>query len=169
MMRILVNNPAGIQEIIEIGDGGAYFDPERVLWHEAIDGPLPEITLGGMVRIAAVDAVEATDDTEAIQAVPASLVFIQDLYDARVILRDVPQSVTMAQARKALILAGVSIASVDTAIASIPDATQRALAETDWEYAGTVQRDSLLVASLGAALGLTIEGVENLFIQAAAL
>jgi hypothetical protein len=168
-MKLLVNDPAGAQELIEIGVGGAYFDPDRVLWDERIDGTLTEITLGGMVRVDGVAGIEATETEPAVDAVPASLVFDQSVYDARVIVRSVPRVVTMAQARKALILAGVSIASVDTAIASIPDAIQRALAETDWEYAGTVQRDSLLVASLGAALGLTSDGVENLFIQAAAL
>ena len=30
---------------------GGYFDPERVIWDERIDGPMPSITLGGMVRV----------------------------------------------------------------------------------------------------------------------
>lgn len=162
-MKLLVNNPAGVQEIIEIGEGGAYFDPERVLWDEAIDGPLPEITLGGMVRI------NATDESEAVEAYPSSLIFDDGLYAERVIIKDVPQSVTMAQARKALILNGVTIAGINAVIGSIPDATQRALAETDWEYAGAVNRNSALVSSIGAALGLTSDGVDELFIQAAGL
>lgn len=49
-MKILVNNPKGYQEIITVGEGGGYFDLSCVLWDENIDGPLPEITLGGMVR-----------------------------------------------------------------------------------------------------------------------
>jgi len=35
---------------VEVTESGSYFDPARVLWDERIDGPLPEITLGGMVR-----------------------------------------------------------------------------------------------------------------------
>jgi hypothetical protein len=49
-MKILVNNPQGQQEIIEVLEGGMYFDAGRVLWDELIDGPMPEVTLGGMVR-----------------------------------------------------------------------------------------------------------------------
>lgn len=49
-MKLLVNAPSGKQEVIEVGEGGGYFDPSRVLWDEREDGPLPEITLGGMVR-----------------------------------------------------------------------------------------------------------------------
>lgn len=49
-MKLLINAPSGNQQIIEVSDGGGYFDPARVLWDEREDGPLPEITLGGMVR-----------------------------------------------------------------------------------------------------------------------
>lgn len=37
--------------MIEVGEGGGYFDPARVLWDERADGPLPAITLGGMKRV----------------------------------------------------------------------------------------------------------------------
>lgn len=50
MHKLLVNTPSGLQEIIEVGEGGGYFDQSRVLWDERIDGALPSITLGGMVR-----------------------------------------------------------------------------------------------------------------------
>lgn len=50
MTKLLVNTPHGTQEILEIGQGGGYFDNDLILWDERIDGPLPEITLGGMVR-----------------------------------------------------------------------------------------------------------------------
>lgn len=49
-MRLLVNAPSGLQEIVTVGEGGAYFDTSRVLWDERTDGTLPDITLGGMVR-----------------------------------------------------------------------------------------------------------------------
>jgi len=49
-MKILVNAPTGVQEVIDLGPGGAYFDLDRVLWDERTDGPMPDITLGGMVR-----------------------------------------------------------------------------------------------------------------------
>lgn len=50
-MIILVNTPSGKQELIAIGIGGDYFDPDRIVWDTRIDGPLPAITLGGMVRV----------------------------------------------------------------------------------------------------------------------
>ena len=50
MHKLLVNAPSGDQQVIEVREGGGYFDPARVLWDERLDGPLPEITLGGMVR-----------------------------------------------------------------------------------------------------------------------
>ncbi len=50
MSKLLVNAPNGAQELITVGEGGGYFDPARVLWDERVDGPLPAITLGGMVR-----------------------------------------------------------------------------------------------------------------------
>lgn len=78
----------------------------------------------------------------------------------------IPAVVTMAQARKALILGGISIASVNTAIDGIVDATERELAQTDWEYSATVRRDSALVTSLGPILDLTDEQIDDLFLLA---
>ena len=49
-MRLLVNAPSEVQELIHIGPGGGYFDESRVLWDERKDGPLPDITVGGMVK-----------------------------------------------------------------------------------------------------------------------
>ena len=51
MAKLLVNAPTGEQQIITVGEGGGYFDINRVLWDERIDGALPDITLGGMIRV----------------------------------------------------------------------------------------------------------------------
>lgn len=169
MSKLLIVNPAGAQEVIEIGRGGAYFDLSKVLWDERIDGPLPDVTIGGMVRIEAVPAVPETEFLPAVDAVPASLVFDQSVYDARVTVLQAPPVVTMAQAQKALVLAGIDLAAIDAAIAAIPDDTARALAQIDWNKAATVRRDSPLVAAMAAALGLTSSHVNQLFITAAAL
>lgn len=50
MPRMLVNAPSGEQQLLDVQAGGSYFDPSRVVWDERTDGPLPAITLGGMVR-----------------------------------------------------------------------------------------------------------------------
>lgn len=49
-MKLLVNTPQNTQEILEIDVSGGYFDNTRIVWDERIDGILPEITLGAMVR-----------------------------------------------------------------------------------------------------------------------
>lgn len=49
-MKLLVDAPSGVQELIEVGPGGGYFDETRVVWDERKDGPLPEVTVGGMKR-----------------------------------------------------------------------------------------------------------------------
>lgn len=79
-----------------------------------------------------------------------------------------PQSVTMRQARLALLGAGL-LDSVNAAIAAITDATQRQAAEIEWEYAQTVDRASPFTQQLASGLGLTNEQLDGLFTQAAAL
>lgn len=189
-MRLLVNNPQGHQELITVSEGGAYFDASRVVWDERVDGELPEITLGGMVRVEgtpgieaveyqpAVEAQEATEESEAIEAqdevlavegveaIPPSLAYSQEVFDAQTFPSLVPQVVTMAQARKAIILAGIGEATVDAAIAAIVDDLERSLALADWGYSGTVRRDSALVASLAPGLDLDDAELDQLFILA---
>lgn len=73
-------------------------------------------------------------------------------------------SVTMRQARLAL-LSVDKLAQVNAAIAAIPDATQRAAAEIEWEYAQTVDRDSPFVQMLGTALALDLDALFTLAAQ----
>lgn len=80
----------------------------------------------------------------------------------------VPQSVTMRQARLALLGAGL-LDDVNAAIAAIQDTTQRRAAEIEWEYAQTVDRASPFTQQLASGLGLTSEQLDSLFTQAAAL
>jgi ribosomal protein S16 len=77
----------------------------------------------------------------------------------------VPESVTMAQARKALLSAGITAAMVSKAIAELEDDA----AAIDWEYSTVVRRSAALVEVLGDALGLTDSEINSLFIQAAGL
>src|SRR3990167_7876853 len=50
MPKLLVNAPTGDQRVIEVNESGGYFDESLVLWDERKDGPLPDVTLNGMVR-----------------------------------------------------------------------------------------------------------------------
>ena len=79
----------------------------------------------------------------------------------------VPSSVTMRQARLALLGAGL-LASVDAAIDSLPS-PQKEAARIEWEYATEVQRSSGLVPMMGAALGLDDAALDALFIEAEGL
>ena len=79
----------------------------------------------------------------------------------------VPASITMRQARLALLGAGL-LATVDQAIAAMPGVEGEA-ARIEWEYAQEVRRDSPLIAALGPALGLTAEQIDGLFVAGAAL
>ena len=78
-----------------------------------------------------------------------------------------PSSVTMRQARLALLGAGL-LAGIDAAINGLPS-PQKEAARIEWEYAAEVQRSSGLVPMMGAALGLDDAALDALFIEAAAL
>lgn len=77
-------------------------------------------------------------------------------------------AITPRQAR--LVLAKHSLLTgVADAIAAIEDEQQRQVAEIEWEYATTIERAAPWVNVLYGALGLTQEGVDELFREAALL
>ena len=76
-----------------------------------------------------------------------------------------PKSVTMRQARLALLEAG-HYSSVQTAINAIQDSTLKQASQIEWEYAATVDRDSSFTQGMATALGLTEEDMDNLFMLA---
>ena len=146
-MKLLVNTPFGYQEIIEVGEGGGYFDTSLVVWDERMDGVLPGITLGGMVRSG--NALEF-DQTRMDQHIAATA-------------PPVPQSVTMRQARLALLGAGL-LDDVEVAITAAGPA-----AKIEWDYATEVQRSSGLVPAMATALGMTPAQIDALFVTASGL
>ena len=79
----------------------------------------------------------------------------------------VPQSVTMRQARLALLGAG-KLAAVESAIDALPE-PQKTAARIEWEYSNELHRNRELVQALAPALGLTSEQLDTLFITASAL
>lgn len=85
-----------------------------------------------------------------------------DAWNARVI---VPPVVTMRQARRALLDAGL-LASVTNAIAAMTGPAGDA-ARIDWEYSSAVERNASLVLSLAPALSLTDQQLDALFVAAA--
>ena len=77
----------------------------------------------------------------------------------------VPQSVTMRQARQAMLYSGI-LTQVDALIAAMPGEEGES-ARIDWNHARDVKRDWPLIAVLGPQLGLTEQQIDDLFIYAA--
>lgn len=69
--------------------------------------------------------------------------------------------VTMRQARLALHQVG-KLSLVDDAIALIPE-PDKSLISIEWEYASTVERTSPWMSTMGAALGLSDDELDQLF------
>lgn len=112
-------------------------------------------------------AFEAQTQRECVhEARRLGLTVPQDLEDVFSI-EEVPKSVTMRQARLALLGAGL-LDGVAAAIAALPS-PQKEVAKIEWEYATEVQRSSGLVPMMGVALGLDDAALDALFIEAAAL
>ena len=74
-----------------------------------------------------------------------------------------PQTVTMRQARLALLQAGL----LDKATKAVAGAGPAA--QIEWEYSSDVGRNAALVQALSGALGLTDEQLDGLFVVAATL
>lgn len=77
----------------------------------------------------------------------------------------VPTSVTMRQARQAMLNAGI-LGQVDSLIAAMPGEEGES-ARIDWNHAREVKRDWPLIGALGPQLGLTEQQIDDLFIYAA--
>lgn len=74
-----------------------------------------------------------------------------------------PQSVTMRQARLALLQAGL-LSTINAGISAMPEDVQ-----IEWEFATTVERTSPLVATLATALSLDEAALDQLFAAGALL
>jgi hypothetical protein len=83
--------------------------------------------------------------------------------------RPVPPAISARQARLWLIRNGVSLASVDAAIASVSDAITRESVRVEWEYGTEVHRGSPWLAALGPSLGLDASTLDTAFREAAAI
>lgn len=74
----------------------------------------------------------------------------------------VPQSLTRAQARAALIVSGL-IDQVQPAIDAIQDPVQRALVQNDWDNRLTFERNNTTLLALSGLLGLADGAIDELF------
>jgi hypothetical protein len=54
MYKMIIDHPDGFQELIEVGEGGGYYDASKVVWHERDDGELTkhwESQVGSLVAV----------------------------------------------------------------------------------------------------------------------
>jgi hypothetical protein len=79
----------------------------------------------------------------------------------------VPESVTMMQARLAMLNIGI-LDDVISAIAAMTGDEGKE-AQIQWEYAMDVRRDWPLVSALGSAMSLTDKQIDDLFMAAGAI
>ena len=80
-------------------------------------------------------------------------------------INPVPQSISMRQARLALLQTG-KLQQISSAITSLPY-PQKEEAEIEWQYSNEVQRYNGLVSLLAPTLGLSETDLDELFILAA--
>lgn len=88
-------------------------------------------------------------------------------FTAPVIPKVVPEYVTMKQARLTLLGAGM-LSAVSTAVAGF-EGVEGEAARISWEYSTEVRRYDALTIALGAAIGLSSDQIDDLFITAAQL
>ena len=93
----------------------------------------------------------------------AEIARLTALIPAPVIVDGVPQTVTMRQARLALLSAGL----LDLVTETVAGAGQAA--QIEWEYASDVGRNATLIQTLAGVMGLTDEQLDGLFVVAATL
>ncbi len=86
---------------------------------------------------------------------------------SRVEVAQIPQVVTMRQARLALLQSG-KLATVNAAISGMVG-TQGDAARIEWEFSSEVKRSQPLVMALAPALSMTSGDLDSLFILAASL
>lgn len=78
---------------------------------------------------------------------------------------EVPEKITRRQFKMALVLKGISLEAVETALNNIEDPLKRQLSLIEWEDALTFERDHILIGSLAPHFGLTEDDLDDLFIQ----
>lgn len=84
------------------------------------------------------------------------------------VINNVPQSITRAQAKAALIINGL-ISLVQPALDAIVDPLERQLAQNDWDERLHFERTNPMLNNMAAALGMTDAQIDDLFRTASQL
>jgi len=89
------------------------------------------------------------------------------LWDGKFLFKNIP-SVTPRQIRQALVLTGISIETIETTLASLPEPA-KSLATIEWEYSTLFIRNNNFVKQLGPMLGFTNDQLDQLWLLAGKL
>lgn len=76
---------------------------------------------------------------------------------------------TARQLRLGLLDAGISPSAVSATIGGMPTGPDKDKAQIEWEYATTFNRTHSLIATVGAALGLSEQQIDGMWLAAANL
>lgn len=95
-------------------------------------------------------------------------IWAQRLTDAATPARLVIMDVTPRQIRQALVLSGVTLEQIDTALNALPE-PMKTMAKVEWEYSNSFQRNRPLVAAVGVMLGWTSGQIDALWLFAGTL
>lgn len=139
-----------------------HFSPSLLAFYDSDVNPtIPEdaIQISHEVRddVLALCSMGAMELAASAEGLPIAIARLQPV--------EVPGSVTMRQARLALLEAG-KLTAVEAAIAAM-ESPQREAAQIEWEYATTVDRGSQFLQGLASALGMDDDELDQLFILAA--
>ena len=80
----------------------------------------------------------------------------------------VPETITAVQIRKWLVAHGITLDSVDAAIAALPEDV-RDNTKIEWEYNTEIRRSSSMLAQMAAGFGMDSDAIDQAFIEAAGL
>lgn len=80
-----------------------------------------------------------------------------------------PDTCTPRQLRIALIQTGISLSTIEAQIDAIQDPIQKEIARAEWEYALEIKKEHPLVGMIAAALNLTEQQINDIFVLAVTL
>lgn len=78
---------------------------------------------------------------------------------------EVPKSISKMKLRMQLILSGIPLASIYSAIEQIPNSVQKEIVYTKWEHAVTFDRTDETLNTMAEMLGMTQEQLDTIFIE----
>lgn len=81
---------------------------------------------------------------------------------------EVPQEISLRQARELMILRGM-MGAVTNAIDSMEDETQKMVIQNYWEYSSVFERSNPKLIGFAGVLGMTDADIDSFFIEASVL